>query len=199
MPDKTGGSANRHAERTAKTRLKLLEAAEKIFARDGFEAAKLEEIASEAGYTRGAFYANFAGKEELFIALLADEVEKRLARAGFAARAAAKHPSVLQAMKENYVRSANDRTWNILFLEYKLFILRHPEFSERVSEMQTQSLATTTAILGDHLPVSPVSAATALSALANTLGIDVLIGKSVTQQEADTIRGLFFDALIGQR
>jgi AcrR family transcriptional regulator len=45
-------------------------AAEQTFARDGYEAARLEDIAARAGYTRGAFYANFASKEDIFFALL---------------------------------------------------------------------------------------------------------------------------------
>ena len=58
---------------------KLLLAAEKIFARDGFEAARLEDIASLAGYTRGAFYANFQSKEDIFFALLEQWVGQRIA------------------------------------------------------------------------------------------------------------------------
>src|SRR5258708_12782333 len=61
---------SRQAERTEATRRKLLAAAERIFARDGFEAARLEDIAAGAGYTRGAFYANFGGKEQIFFPLL---------------------------------------------------------------------------------------------------------------------------------
>jgi AcrR family transcriptional regulator len=37
--------------------------------RDGFEAARLEDIAARAGRSRGAFYANYRDKEELFFAL----------------------------------------------------------------------------------------------------------------------------------
>ena len=56
---------SRQQARTEATRRKLLLAAEKVFARDGFEAARLEDIAGLAGYTRGAFYANFQSKEDI--------------------------------------------------------------------------------------------------------------------------------------
>src|SRR5260370_21383540 len=69
---------SRQAERTETTRRKLLAAAERIFARDGFEAARLEDIAAGAGYTRGAFYANFGGKEEIFFALLEKWFRERI-------------------------------------------------------------------------------------------------------------------------
>jgi len=54
-------------------------AAEQTFARDGYEAARLEDIAARAGYTRGAFYANFDSKEDIFFALLEQWVAQQIA------------------------------------------------------------------------------------------------------------------------
>ena len=65
-----GRGVSRQQARTEATRKKLLAAAERIFARSGYEAARLEDIAAAAGYTRGAFYANFDSKEDIFLALL---------------------------------------------------------------------------------------------------------------------------------
>jgi AcrR family transcriptional regulator len=59
-------------ERQAETRARLLEAAEAVILRRGFERASVEEIAAEAGFTRGAFYSNFDSKEQLFFELLAE-------------------------------------------------------------------------------------------------------------------------------
>src|SRR5260370_14549475 len=55
--------------RTAATRRALLEAAMNVFVRDGFEASRIEDIAAEAGRSRGAFYVNFSNKAEAFFAL----------------------------------------------------------------------------------------------------------------------------------
>src|ERR1700690_2888456 len=71
--------ASRQQIRTEATRTKLLDSAELLFARDGFEAARLEDIASMAGYTRGAFYANFKSKEDIFFALLDSWIAERMA------------------------------------------------------------------------------------------------------------------------
>jgi AcrR family transcriptional regulator len=57
-------------EKREQTRERLLEAAERVFMRRGFQNSSVEEISAEAGYTRGAFYSNFSSKEELFIQLL---------------------------------------------------------------------------------------------------------------------------------
>jgi AcrR family transcriptional regulator len=59
----------------ANTRERLLEAARSVFARNGFHGASVEEVASEAGFSTGALYSNFEGKEDLFLALMDREIE----------------------------------------------------------------------------------------------------------------------------
>src|SRR5204863_8108394 len=67
-------------ERQAETRARLLEAAEQVFLRRGLGGSSVEEIAAEAGFTRGAFYSNFKSKEEVFVELLHVRVYDRMAR-----------------------------------------------------------------------------------------------------------------------
>jgi AcrR family transcriptional regulator len=62
------------AEKQARTRAALLDAAARVFVERGFQGASVELIAAEAGFTRGAFYSNFSSKEELFAELLQDRV-----------------------------------------------------------------------------------------------------------------------------
>jgi AcrR family transcriptional regulator len=62
------------AEKQAQTRAALIDAAAALFVDRGLHATSVEAIAARAGYTRGAFYANFATKEEVFAALLQDRV-----------------------------------------------------------------------------------------------------------------------------
>jgi AcrR family transcriptional regulator len=49
---------------------RLVDAAQKLIAKKGFAASSVEDIAESAGYSRGAFYSNFASKDDLFIELL---------------------------------------------------------------------------------------------------------------------------------
>jgi AcrR family transcriptional regulator len=67
-------------EKQAETRARLLDAAEQVFLRRGLQGSSVEEIAAEAGFTRGAFYSNFKSKDELFVELLQDRVYRRYAR-----------------------------------------------------------------------------------------------------------------------
>jgi AcrR family transcriptional regulator len=58
------------AQRRARSRAALLEAAAKGFSRYGYGNVVLEQVANEAGYTRGALYHQFQGKEELALAVV---------------------------------------------------------------------------------------------------------------------------------
>ena len=62
------------------TREALFEAAARVFEQDGIGGASIEAIAAEAGFTRGAFYSNFASKDELIIAMIEDHVEQSIRR-----------------------------------------------------------------------------------------------------------------------
>lgn len=67
------------AERQARTRDRLVETATKMFLEDGYAATPLERVAEQAGFSKGAVYSNFSGKEELCMAVLdtihAEQVE----------------------------------------------------------------------------------------------------------------------------
>jgi AcrR family transcriptional regulator len=62
------------------TRERLFEAAAQVFEDKGIGAASIAAITDAAGFTRGAFYSNFASKDELIIAMLADHVERSVRR-----------------------------------------------------------------------------------------------------------------------
>jgi AcrR family transcriptional regulator len=62
------------AESRARTREALIRAAGEVFVERGFAGSSVEAIAERAGFTRGAFYANFSGKEELFAEVLQSTV-----------------------------------------------------------------------------------------------------------------------------
>src|SRR5688572_29774165 len=78
---KDGAVARRTAAQAAATRRDLLAAALAVFAEGGYAAATLAQIAGRAGVTRGALYHHFAGKADLYDALLreaADQVMRPL-------------------------------------------------------------------------------------------------------------------------
>lgn len=188
-------------DRTEKTRFRLLKAAEKIFFRDGFEAAKLEEIAARAGYTRGAFYANFESKEILFIAMLEQEALKRLADVRNAVEPLEESGARLITLRRYMLDSLKDRVWAVLFTEFRLFALRHPELKAQLAEMHRRIFTAVSTTMGEvfesagmKLPMSTLAFAVSLSGLANILELDRLVSNAVNESEISLALALFFDA-----
>lgn len=126
-------AVNKHQQRTAATRRKLLAAALRVFARDGFQAARIEDIAAESGHTRGAFYANFDTKEDLFFALLEKHAGERLLRLHRRLEEGDGVADRMRIVRAFYLERATDRTSMLLTLEFKLFALRHPKMRARLA------------------------------------------------------------------
>lgn len=125
MSSVAAGIVNKHQQRTEATRRKLLKSARRIFARDGFEAARIEDIAKDAGHTRGAFYANFESKEDLFFALLEQQARDHINKVQSMLENCSTQQERLSTLREYYVARLGDRQWSLLMLEFKLFALRH--------------------------------------------------------------------------
>ena len=124
---------NKHQQRTEETRRVLLASARQIFARDGFQACRIEDIAAAADHTRGAFYANFDTKEEIFFALLYEEAEKHSRQIRAAVSRCKTRKERLAAMREYCIKCLADRTWVMLQLEFKLFAVRHAKLRPQLA------------------------------------------------------------------
>jgi AcrR family transcriptional regulator len=164
---------SRQQMRAERTREALLAAAQKIFARDGFEAARIEEIAAEAGRTRGAFYANFESKAAVFLALRND-----LARRG--ARELRQWIEDLapgESRRDAVLRHILDKVFEpeamLLQIEFKLFALRHPGLLARLAEMHLDG---STAIGKEELPeLFPDRSRAAAELRRDTLAIESIL------------------------
>lgn len=110
-------------ESQLQTRERLLDAAIEVFSRRGYYAASVDEVAAEAGYSKGAVYSNFSNKEELFLAL----IDRRFASdiQGY--------PGIINFMRDGLQlgkgsdfreQVLKDHTWNILMVEFFLYAMR---------------------------------------------------------------------------
>jgi AcrR family transcriptional regulator len=201
------------AARTAATRSKLIAAAAHIFARDGFEAARLEDIAAAAGYTRGALYANFKDKEDLFFALLEDWISERVSELdGLLRKEARNPPAKLRTLRSYYAQCAKDRRLVLLSLEFTLYAIRHPAAHERlrarkrrlrahgvelIEEITRSEDRTNRAAPRRLLPVSVRATTAALGALSNALLLEHTVDpQTMTDADVRHLLGVFFDALL---
>src|SRR5271155_4276895 len=116
-----GKQPNKNELRTKETRDLLLRAAETIFVRDGYEGAELGEIASLAGRTKGAIYAHFENKEDLFIALFAERMTLYADRMRELLASSTSTEQSLQIFRKFYIGTLlEDKNWLLLLLEFKL-------------------------------------------------------------------------------
>jgi AcrR family transcriptional regulator len=198
-------STYRRQERAEATRARLIQAAEKIFARDGFEAAKLEEIAAAAGYTRGAFYANFNSKEDLFLALLEREVSHRIDSVEKLIHKFRDPQAKLRAFRQFFLTLCQDRRWSLLALEFKLFAVRHPEVKARLAAMNRRLVGSRIGILqsimeasGRPLPAAGKSVVLSLSAVTHALALEHMLDRSLMPEEdLKKILASYVDSLTG--
>jgi AcrR family transcriptional regulator len=120
-------------EKQAHTRRRLLEAASRVFARKGLHHASIDDVAAEAGFTKGAFYANFSSKEELFLAMLDEKFAARLAElARTTGTDQAPEEQARQAGEDFNRAIAADPEWERLFFEFAAHAGRNEQFRKEL-------------------------------------------------------------------
>jgi AcrR family transcriptional regulator len=125
---------NKHQAKTEATLCSVLDAAEEIFVRDGYERAQIETIAAQAGRTKGAIYGHFRSKEDIFFALMERKAKER--RAAFLrSTEGASGERQMEVIKKIFLDALEDKNWPILLLEFKLFALRNSDSLQRVREL----------------------------------------------------------------
>lgn len=139
------------------TRDRLLDAATEVFAGEGLQGASVEAICAHAGFTRGAFYSNFESKEELFLALLEREFDRRarelegktedLAPSLRSDRGAIDSSLAAEYIARFLQTSGNASIWHLLETEYALLAMRDPDMAGGYSELLSRSRAGMTGLV----------------------------------------------------
>jgi len=159
------------AEKRERTREELVAAAGRLFTERGFHATSVDEIALEAGYTKGAVYSNFGSKEDLFFAVY----ERRAATMVGAIRRSVGEVGAEDALnalaRDTTTRRGRDDGWLAVFFEFWAHVLRHPELRKRFAEIRRGYLRALEEALeafgrerGGALPVDAADAVVAMNA-----------------------------------
>jgi AcrR family transcriptional regulator len=125
----------RKQERAVATRRALIHAARVVFARVGFESARIEQIAAKAGKTRGAFYANFKDKEDVFFALFEEDLMRNQEKIVAGLSAAANLDEKINILSSHLDELLQDHERLLLSLEFKMYVIRHPRKRRRLREI----------------------------------------------------------------
>jgi AcrR family transcriptional regulator len=164
-------------------REELLAAAARVFARRGFHGASVEAISEDAGLSTGAIYSNFRGKEDLFLSLYEQRIERRRGELRSAVeRAGGGRAGVAAASAEVGEAFRRDRDWFLLYFEFALHAARDPVFARRFRRVRQAGLRELEGGLSDGLehaglePTLPaVQLARGLRALSYGLALERLV------------------------
>lgn len=128
-------------ERRKETRQLLLESAVETFARLGFHGASIEKIAENAGFSKGAIYAHFHSKEELFQAILEHQMNLYVCNIQQMINQQPSLSQLIETMNEHFlsIRKKN-RTQSMLIMEFLLYAMREESFRLTWSQIITESV-----------------------------------------------------------
>ena len=180
-------------EKQAHTRNCLMKSAAKVFAKRGLQQASIDEVAEEAGYTKGAFYANFKNKEELFLAMLDERFGEKLTEIE---RVAAGDDFSLAA--------TSDPEFDRLFFEFSAYAARNEDFRQelvtRYRSMRDRIAAALRARheeLGMGTPLIPFDQVALMTcAMANGFALEKLLEPDAVPDELyGTMLTVFFAGL----
>ena len=121
-------------EKQAQTRSSLMRSAMRVFCKRGLDKASIDEVAEDAGFTKGAFYANFKNKEELVLAMLDERFTERIDEMDRAfADSEGSPPTQARAAAGDFARAMrSEPEIERLFLEFSAFALRDEAFRQEL-------------------------------------------------------------------
>ena len=190
-------------EKQAHTRSCLMESAARVFARRGLQQASIDEVAGDAGFTKGAFYANFKSKEELFLAMLDERFAQRIEDIDRVWSSGGDLRDKARQAGQDFADYLSDEEWSRLFFEFAAYAARNEEFRqelvtryralrERVADLYRGQKER----MGIEPAVPPDQVAAMIFAMANGLALEKLLEPEVVPDDAfGTMLVSFFTGL----
>jgi AcrR family transcriptional regulator len=167
------------AEQTDRNRAELFAAARRVFLAKGYHAATLEQIADEAGFSKGVVYSRFASKADMFLALLEERIAERAGQNAAAARRLAGSGDfrALLDLAQEAERAAPG--WRLLVTEFRIHAARDPELNRRYAAVHARTVEGIARVLvtigqgdGETLPSPPRQLAELLLAVEVGLALE---------------------------
>ncbi|MCH1867722.1 TetR/AcrR family transcriptional regulator [Nocardioides sp. CFH 31398] len=174
----TTGGGRRPAR--AEVRRAVLDAAARVFARRGIDTASLEEVAAEAGMTKGAIYSNFTGKAALVETVVEEKVRANLDAGLAAVEVGGSMPERAQALGDGLSRAFDgQREWHLLYVELWQRAVRTQNGDTTLLDSRRTLHETITAAIAAHaedtgteLAIPPDQLATVLIALSDGFSME---------------------------
>ena len=192
------------SERSVQTRAALLRAASRSICALGMVGASIDRIAADAGYTKGAFYAHFASKEDLFLTMLDEHFATELARLDAVLTGAGDPAAEARAAAEDFLEHIDsDPQWRRLYQEFATHAARHDafraEFAARqraLRERMAEVFARWASSYGVTPPVPPADVAAMVFFMADGYLLDHMIDPELDQGLYGRMFEVFMHGLI---
>jgi AcrR family transcriptional regulator len=191
-------------ESRAQTRATLIAVGRRHFLRYGLGGAVADKIAEDAGYSRGALYANFDGKEELFLAVIREEQEHRLNVFSSILKQESSAKQRLKKMRDTIANLLTDHDWIVLRAEFEAGALRNERIRQSFVEVHRQHIRDGGDLVRDLLRspeitsrLKPDDFITVIINLAHGLAVTQrILGAELSQKSTRTLIQSLFDHLI---
>jgi AcrR family transcriptional regulator len=136
-------------EQAKVNRRAVLDAARTVFLRSGYHAATLDTVAAQAGFTIGAIYSRFAGKADLFLALLEQRIDERIEQIRTLPRRPTSAARSAVGSRQWASILASDLNWTLLVVEFRVHAARDAELSRRYAGLHQRLLDAVAEQIGD--------------------------------------------------
>ena len=127
-------------EQGERNRGRVLAAARRVFLDRGYAGATLEAIAEEAGFSKGVVYSQFAGKPDLFLALLEARIAERAEQNALVSAGLAGLDGLRALLEANVRLSEEGGDWSRLLIEFRVIAAREPVLNARYAALHAQTL-----------------------------------------------------------
>lgn len=186
------------------TRKHLLDAAQKLIAKEGLSAASVEDIAAAAGYTRGAFYSNFSSKDDLFLELLCRDHNETHVQLAALLDDALPLDHIHARARQIYGQMYRDTESFLNWSEARMLAARNSKFRTRLNALLTEKRGEVAGFIeyfyrrvGIAAPIPPNVLAMGFMSLFEGVMLSMLSSPDdMTADHAESILTLFIESVM---
>ena len=195
--------AKTRRQKQEETRSSLLRSAAKLFCSRGLEGASIEDVAQEAGFTKGAFYSNFKSKEELFLVMMDEKFGAELERIDRLLAGTGEARAEANAAAEDFIHYVfSDPEWPRLYFEFVAYAARNEDFRQELATRHRALRARLADVYGrwssgfttkPPIPIEDIAAMTDF--MADGFLLDKLVDPDLDERLYATMLAIFFRGL----
>jgi AcrR family transcriptional regulator len=171
----------RRSEMVMRNRESVLAAARRVFLARGYTAATLEEIAEEAGFSKGVMYSQFESKADLFLSLLERRIEERAQQNERIAAKLSGAEGVRQLIETFSTDAAAEVGWALVLIEFRALVARDPQLSRRYAAAHSRAIDGVASVLNQLITqagLEPAYPARVMAEFALGLGPAIVLERA---------------------